>query len=171
MRSMRLVRQGAAAIAAAVAAGACVTNTPPAPPPAPQDAYVRAPFDSVWTAVVSYFADTRVPIGTIDKTSGLIASRAFTLPDDAVRAWANCGTTSSGESAVERLYSINNPPRLSADFNVFVQPRGDSTAVRVNLGLTGQARSPGGMVALTCVTNGKFEEGLIAHVRARAGRP
>lgn len=137
---------------------------PPAAPPAPTEHYVRAPFDTVWQRVVGFFADSRVPIRTIDKSSGIIASSGFELPFDLAQKWADCGKTSSGQTALDRLQEIHNIPSISADFNVFVRPAGDSTGVRVNVGMSGTADSPGGRVALRCVTNGEFEKALVAQV-------
>ncbi len=153
-----------------VAATACTTMVPPAPPPAPVERFIRAPFDTVWQRTVGFFADSRIPIRTIDKASGLIASTDFELSFDDAEAWADCGSTSSGEPTLSRLKAINNIPRIRADFNVVVQSWADSTGVRVNLGFTGTANSPAGVVPLTCVTNGRFEEALVKSISTGGAR-
>jgi hypothetical protein len=145
---------------------ACATVIPPARPLPPQDHYIQAPFDSVWQRTVGFFADSRIPIRTIDKESGIIASSSFELPFDQAQTWADCGKASTGEPTLARLQAINNIPQIQADFNVFIRKAGDSSAVRVNLGLTGSANSPAGKVPLQCVTNGKFEEALVNYVTA-----
>ena len=141
-------------------AAACATVIPPAEPPPPSDLYVPGSFDQNWQGVVEFFADSRIPIQTIDRSSGLIISNRFQLSPELVERWVDCGKASSGGSTIARLRAVNNFPTILADFNVLIRQRGDSTAVRVNLGMTGTARSPGGIVDLRCVTNGGFEEAL-----------
>lgn len=144
---------------------ACATIAPPRPV-TPTTTYIRLPFDTTWTRVVRFFADAQVPIQTIDRSSGVIASGPFRLPADRVEAWADCGTMSNGETAIARLAAIKNFPVITATFNVFLQPTRDSTSVRVNLGLDGTADSPGGPTKLRCVTNGAFERDLVASLAA-----
>ena len=147
----------------------CATVVPPAAPPPPKESFVAAPFDTVWQRAVAFFANSRVPIQTIEKSSGLIASTRFQMPFDQIEAWADCGNASSGGSTIARLKAINNLPTVLADFNVLLRPVGDSTAVRVNLGYSATVRAPAGMVQLQCVTNGAFEQALTAYVSGPAG--
>lgn len=146
-------------------AAACPA-TPPAPPPAPRDTYVRVPFDSAWQGVIAYFADTRVPISTLDKASGLVVSRDFVLSFPLLKLWGDCGKI--------RGYPVLDQARpfsatATADFNVFLRPAGDSTAVRVNFGLRGFAMN-GKFRDTPCVSNGKFEEGMIERIRKGPAR-
>lgn len=142
----------------------CPTVIPPAEPPAPETYYIQAPFESVWPRVVGFFADSRVPIQTIDKSSGIIASSQFELPASRVEQWIDCGMSSDGVPTVKKLKDINNFPRVLADFNVFIVPGRDSTGVRVNLGASATARAPGGIVPVKCVSSGAFERALVAHI-------
>src|SRR5216683_1655699 len=60
----------------------------------PRDAtVVNASFERTWSAVIDVFAERNIPIATIDKTSGLIATRpaAVAAPQDTVRTWVDCG--------------------------------------------------------------------------------
>jgi hypothetical protein len=146
-------------------ATACLGIKPPAQPPTPTDTYIRAPFDTTWQRVIGFFADSRVPIQTIEKASGLIVSTKFRLSDEQTLVWADCGRGRGGTAfeAVKRMGL--GLPLVLADFNVFVRPSVDSTAVRVNLTLNGENDlQVSGHTSMVCVTNGKFEQALIARV-------
>ena len=158
-----------------LAAAACAPVQPPAPAPAPQTAYVRAPFDAVWARAVQFFADTRVPISTIDKSSGLLVSKDFGLSAGLFKRWGNCGTLKDGSPAIKNVdaWLEKGMARAYADFNVFVRPDGDSTAVQVNSGIRAEALNPMAQNRLTpvnCVGNGAFERDLVEYIRANAGR-
>jgi SAM-dependent methyltransferase len=155
-----------ALVGTALLAMGCVTvQPPPVAPPSP-DVHVRAPFDTVWQRTVAFFADNRISIQTIDKNSGLIVSNGFLLTPTITREWVDCGTTSAGEPAVEMYYKNANPVSSAADFNVFVRPVGDSTVVRVNMGVHVTATTLGGPVPQQCVSRGVFERALYRHVGA-----
>ena len=150
--------------ALAVALVGCATLQPPAAVEPMKDVYVRAPFDSVWTRAVAFFADARVPISTIDRSSGLIASRAFTLDFAQLQLWGDCGSA-NGKPLLEQVNAA--VMRGSADFNVLVKPAGDSTAVRVNVGIQGSRMNPFAGNSFTpdhCVSSGAFERALIARL-------
>lgn len=156
-------------IALLVLSVGCLTMKPPTTPPVPTNSYIRAPYDTVWQRVIGVFADARIPIQTLEKASGLIASTRFRLSPAQVKQWADCGTAPAyGGITVLEYYERNHMPipDLLADFNVFVQPANDSTGVRVNLGLSSDAaaRTP---TTLTCVTNGKFEGALVNAIGGR----
>jgi uncharacterized lipoprotein len=141
---------------------ACATQVPPTELAPEPERIARAPFDSIWTRVIAVFADARIPIQTIEKASGLIVSRPFTLPDSLEREWINCGTLSTtNEDAITWMQKNNNTLDAAIDFNVFVRPLGDSTAVRVNAGVTATAMAPAGRVPFKCVSTGVFERQLL----------
>jgi hypothetical protein len=149
----------------------CSQVIPPATPPTPtpKSTYVKAPFDAVWSAVVEYFADTRIPIQTIDKASGIIASKGFELGPELRLSWMDCGTA-GGKPLVEQA---NDVMKANADFNVFVRPTGDSTEIRLNVGMNGSRMTPFAGNQYTeqkCISNGKFEEGLLARIAQRSNR-
>jgi hypothetical protein len=152
----------------AVATGGCATVVPPAKPPAPAEQYARAPFDTVWQRTITYFANSHLPIQTIEKASGLIASTRFSMQFTDLRAWADCGNASTGGTTLDRLDAIHNYPIAFADFNAIVHATGDSTSVRASIAITATVRAPGGMVPLRCVSNGQFEKALFAYVSTAA---
>jgi hypothetical protein len=148
----------------------CGSYTPPAAP-APVAYSVHAPFDAVWTEVVAYFADTKVPIQTIDKSSGLIATRAFQFNKVDSIQWLDCGQASMG--AMGFVHS----DQLLGDFNVFVRNFGDSVTVRVNLTATahnavetlGSTAGQTTDIPYPCVSNGRFEKELVERLKTAEG--
>ena len=103
----------------------------PAPTPVPHDAYIHAPYDAVWSSAVQYFADTRIPISTIDKASGLMASKDFSLSGDLIVRWVTCANKDGSPRAMKAENTDRamaaGMGRASADFNVFLRAAGDST--------------------------------------------
>lgn len=145
---------------------ACYPVRPPESAPAP-DATIAAPVDAVWSAVIEAFADVRVPIETIEKASGLVATRTFRLTFDQLKAWGNCGVA-NGKPLLEQVNA--QVMYGTADFNVFVRPTADGTLVRVNLGVQGYRMNPYQNNQFTpdvCVSSGAFERNLLAFVQAR----
>jgi hypothetical protein len=139
----------------------CTGIVPPPMPPVPSNTYVHVPFDTAWQRAIGFFADSRIPIQTIEKASGLIVSTKMRLSSSQVQRWADCGH--HGQTPALEFYRRSHfePRPMLADFNIFVQPAGDSTAVRVNLGLDIDMSPSTTGVALVCVTNGQFEKSLI----------
>jgi hypothetical protein len=149
------------ALPALFVVGACATTlTGPRirqePIPA---ATVHASFGRVWNAVIDIFADQNLPIRTIDRSSGFIATddlRVAVEERTALR-WADCGMDSFGAI-----------PAGHATYNVVV--RGDSitSIVRVTVRWTGIAnnRNP-----VECVSRGLWERDFEDEVKERAERP
>lgn len=107
------------AVLGCAAAPACVPSKPPAAPVVRQPTPVRASFGRTWDAVIDAFADQNVPIKTIDRSSGFIATDQLAVPE-ADSMDADCGT--AGEIKLVPLH---------ATYNVVV--RGDSTASSVRV--------------------------------------
>ncbi len=84
--------------------------------------YLAHPFDAVWTAVISTFAEKTWAIDNLAKDSGLITTDWLALTYQDGRRFCDCGKDLMGT------------PRTggSVKFNVFVQPSGDRTSVQVN---------------------------------------
>ena len=99
---------------------ACGASTlPPAPAaPAPREATeVAASMGRTWDAVIDMFAARNIPIRTIERASGIIATDQLSVGSEGER-WAVCGEGNGATLA----------PNL-AIYNVLV--RGDSTGSRV----------------------------------------
>lgn len=151
-----------------VALVGCAHIVPPTASTAPADRYVRVSFDTAWHRTLTFFTDNHVPIANVDRASGLLVSSQFTLPYDDLKAWADCGQSSQGGTALAALEAVHNIPRAIADFNVVEQGAGDSTAVRVSISLTVTARTPFGETQVACISNGHFEQALLARLGGSA---
>lgn len=80
-----------------------------------------ASFDSVWDAVIAYFATQNIPIKTIAKDSGVIFAETTAL-DSASSGFADCGKADIGVVIVANY----------ARFNVYVKRGEARQAVSVN---------------------------------------
>jgi hypothetical protein len=154
-------------LAFAALAGCSVRN---ATPYQMSDVRIPATFDAAWQGTVAYFADARIPIATIDKSSGLIASREVALTKDQMIKWLDCGDL-GGKSQAKNLAENWNLNAI-VDFNVFLRPMADSTAARVNLTVNAKSNTLFAKNAKAeCESSGVFEKTLVTQVTesARAG--
>jgi hypothetical protein len=112
---------------------------------------VRAPIDRAWNAAVDAFANHNIPIRTIERSSGLIATDALTVSDPAAFEWADCGAAGSKRWAP-----------TSAIYNVRV--RGDSSnstvIVTVRWSLIGTNPLTHDAYNIECQTTGRWENGV-----------
>src|SRR2546429_5928198 len=70
--------------------------SPPTTTAAPRSAMaVNASFDRTWTAVIDVFADRNVPIRTLDRTSGFVATDELRVGSEGAD-WADCGSGAGG---------------------------------------------------------------------------
>jgi len=113
----------------------------------------------VWNAVIDIFADQNIPIRTIDRASGFIATDELRVADDerTARGWADCGIDSFGAI-----------PAGHATYNVVV--RGDSitSTVKATVRWSGIANNTR---PVECVSRGRWEQNFEESVRERAERP
>ncbi len=140
-------------------ASACARPIPPQHV-APAEAMVHAAFEPTWTRAVAFFANNNVPVQTLEKASGLIASQSVDLSDTQRKAWIDCGKMSAFQAGI-LLANL----QTHTTFNVFARPMGDSTAIRVNLSVRAERMAIGSttrMESIECTSNGTFERGLMA---------
>jgi hypothetical protein len=139
----------------AVLACACGGSTPPPAPaaPAPREATeVAATMGRTWDAVIDMFAARNIPIRTIERASGIIATDELSVGSEGER-WAVCGEGNGATLA----------PNL-AIYNVLV--RGDSASSRVMATVRwtlGSATSD-----IECTSTRIWERELERAVKARA---
>jgi hypothetical protein len=121
----------------------------------------RAPagYDATWRALVRAFQAENVPLRTVAKDSGVIASDDFVSP---IGVYADCGRL--GEVAIEGEALVA--------FTVFVQPTADNaTDIQINAKMRTQAYRRGSSGRLRsdeiyqCVSTGRFEANLGDTVR------
>jgi hypothetical protein len=131
----------------------------PPEPPAPRTATrVAASFGKTWDVLISVFADRRILIQTLDRSSGLIIADAQPVAGK-TDSIADCGTTALGAS-----YRAN-----AASWNVVV--RGDSTQSTIKATVRFVAGAPTGTLytaAGECSSRGTWEIALERGVKSAA---
>ena len=125
----------------------------------PYRARTPAGYDATWRALVRVFQVENVPLRTVAKDSGVIASDDFVSP---IGVYADCGRL--GDVAIEGEALVA--------FTVFVQAASDGTTdIQVNAKMRTQAYRRGSSGRLhsdqvfQCVSTGRFEANLGDTVR------
>lgn len=119
---------------------------------------IAAGLDRTWNAVIDVFAERNIPIRTIDRSSGFVATEALAVAGVDSLPWADCGSGVSGEIR----------PQL-ATYNVRV--RGDSahSTVRITVRWSADVAQMTNQVNMAeCVTTGRWEAAAEKDVKARA---
>lgn len=127
---------------------------------------VSASFERTWRATIDVFAERNIPIATIDKTSGLIATTALSIdaPKDTVLTWADCGAT-TGIGGVEFTAT-------RATYNVLVRGDAPRSTVKVTVRWAfWQSFGAFGENSRDCVTKHVWERAAEADIKARAEKP
>lgn len=137
---------------------ACMRTIPPAPP-VPRDAMnVAAPFDRTWSAVIDVFAAKNIPIRTLDRSSGFIATDRLSVGSGTLgrepHPYADCGSAQL----------LGYYPPTDATYNIRVKGAASSSTVQVNVlwVSTIPPSSP------QCSTKGVWETELESAIKARA---
>ena len=145
---------------ALLAAVACAPPYQPPAPPVPRDATpVAAPFGATWDAVIDQFAANNIPVLTIDRASGFIATDELRAPAGQQRGeLADCGEPRG-------LVRPDEPTHVR--YNVLV--RGDSSRATVKATAAWRWVNPRAiMPELDCSTSHAWERAFEAAVKARA---
>jgi hypothetical protein len=125
-------------------------------PPAPRDAtHVGASAGQTLDVVVDLFAARNLPIQTIERVTGLVATDELTVGTEG-RTWADCG----------KLHSVLLGPDR-AIYSVLVRGDSATSSVKATVRWTYSAARRGG---IECSTNHAWEEGFEAAVKAQAER-
>ena len=149
-----------------VAAGlmGCHQVVPPQPA-APVMTVVAAPLDTAWDSIVRTMAANGLPIRTIDKASGLLATTDLQLDANQRLAYIDCGTA-GGKSLVQQ---VNNVMRARLSVTIYVHARGtDSTAVQTRVVVQGERMNPFAGNQYTpqaCRSNGRIEASVAEAAR------
>ena len=142
-----------------MALGACARLfiSPILPPPYRDQ--VEAPYDATWKALIRALAMENVPLRTVAKDSGVIASDDFVSP---IGVYADCG----------RLGNVVLEGEALVAFTVFAQSnRSGGTEIQVNAKMRTQAHRKGSSGRLRsdpvypCVSTGRWEANLGDTVR------
>lgn len=135
---------------------ACGQYVPPTPPAPRAATRVSASLGRTWDAVVELFATRSIPIRTMERASGFIATEQLYMTLDDSRRYADCGSPPPGAT----FYADR------ASYNVLV--RGDSSSSTVLVTTHFRESHDAGQ----CVSTGRWEREFETAVEARAeGRP
>jgi hypothetical protein len=143
-------RAGPALVLALVA---CYRYEPPKPAEPREGTLVRASHGETWDAVIDLFALRNIPIRTIERVSGIIATEALRVDPVEGAAWADCGT----------MGDVELTP-TTAIYNVLV--RGDSAESTVRT--TVNWSYAGDELNYECSSSHVWERNLEREVKARA---
>jgi len=147
-------------VTSVLVAAACNSYNPPTSVAPKTVLPVAASFDRTWEATIDVMAEQNLPIQSLEKASGLIATAPLTVSRDRGREWADCGSL--------RVWNTKYAPR-AAVFNVLV--RGDSVESRVQINIRFvtevEYKSTGTRGSADCISSGVFEKELAAAIRAR----
>jgi hypothetical protein len=144
--------------AALVLIAACYT--PPHAPTPREAAPVAASAGRTWDAVIATLGDRNIPIASMERASGFIASPTLTLETVRTRpkGLADCG----------RSFFSGAPEPTAATYNVLV--RGDSSAstIKVTASYVSTTTDSNGTQSVNCASTARFETEVEQAVRARA---
>lgn len=143
-------------LALVLAIAAC-TPVPPAPP-APHSAMdVAAPASKTWDAVIDVFASKNIPIKTMDRSSGFIATEEMQVPFTPRQEspYADCG----------KKMGIAQPP-THANYNIRV--KGDSSRSTVQVSVFWKDVNPAAHSSDQCSSKGVWETEAETEIKARA---
>lgn len=128
---------------------------PPAEPVPVAATPVAAPFAMTWDAVIDALASQNIPISTMERASGFVATQSLSV-GSAGAPWADCGYT-----GVARLHPDH------AIYNVRVREMGDSSTVQATVRFT-SGSGIGYDLLRECSTTGVWETTFAESVKARA---
>jgi hypothetical protein len=133
---------------------ACYRYQPP-PPAEPRDATsVNASMGETWDAVIDLFATRNIPIRTIERVSGIIATEGLSVDSADGLKWADCGRVGP------RQIHANN-----AIYNVLVRGDSANSSVRATVRWGRLSLKEGD---LECASSYVWERGLEEDVMTRA---
>ena len=115
------------------------------------------PKDAVWERAVEWFAARNMPIKTIEKDSGIIASERLYGQIGAqgqMGDWADCGKG-----------ALEVPVRQKVDLNVFVRSVGTGSTATVNTNFSETRRDINdAMRDVDCNSTGKLEADILLYM-------
>ena len=139
------------------------TVTPPKPDIVRTGTSVNASMGRTWDAVIEQFATSNIPIRTIERASGLIATEQLSVPAQYYKGgYYDCGSSLGTPNIAKH-----------AVYNALV--RGDSShaTVRVSVKYSGEGRDviAATVTSVDCTTQGRWETEFEAAVKAKAEAP
>lgn len=127
--------------------------------PPPHRGEIPAAYDVTWRALIRALAKENVPLRTVARDSGVIASDDFVTP---IGVYADCGRMGDARLEGEALVT----------FTLFVQPNSSGTTeLQVNTKMRSQGHRRGSSGSLKsqpvfqCASTGRWEANLLDTVR------
>jgi hypothetical protein len=135
----------------------CMMPVPPGPPTPHAAMDIAAPVAKTWDAVIDVFASKNIPIKTMDRSSGFIATEEMSVPftPRTESPYADCG----------KKMGIAQPP-THANYNIRV--KGDSTRSSVQVSVFWKDVNPAAGAATQCSSKGIWETEAEQEIKARA---
>lgn len=133
-------------------------------------------FDDVWNRVIDFFAESNIPVATLEKASGIIVASNVNIPETLVSVESEQGTIRDNNAWFVFPYEKHLiGGRAECSFNVRVREQGNGkTYISVNLGGIVGYKSVEFLNTLTlrkdvikqvvpsqCYSTGKFERDLL----------
>lgn len=133
----------------------------------PASNYYRS-YDEVWESLINLLADINIPIKTIEKASGIVATDEMNAPIPSVPPGARVETAYYDCGVPGGLSTING---VRARYNVFVRKLSDNdTSMRINVSYSGSHWLGNDFQGwVTCLSKGGLEEDLHARLKGRLG--
>jgi hypothetical protein len=157
---MAILQRRTARLLVAITSACATKNIPPGPPTPHEATEILASRGRTWDVVIEFFADGNIPIRTMDRASGFIATELLGVHSREATAWADCGRKVAGGFAPQDA-TLEIVPTL-AIYNVLV--RGDSSSSTAKI----TVRWSIGAGAGECSTRGRWEVEAEQDIKLRA---
>jgi hypothetical protein len=145
----------AATVAVILLISGCAQPRPPAPSPVREETVVNAGFAGTWDATIDHFAEDNIPISTIDRASGFIATTRLAVDRGTAAMASDCG---SGQGLAAGIRVV----ATQAIYNVLVRGDEESSTVRVTASWSNPEAS------WACTTTGVWETEMEGAIKRRA---
>jgi hypothetical protein len=144
------------------------TGTLLAERPIAASATIAAPPAVVWLAVKKVYADLDIPITLENPAAHQIGNQSFIktrrMAGESMTYWVDCGSGMTGQKAASyRIYGLSLT-------DVLPDP-GGGTKLQTTFSATGQDVEQGSSDRIACGTTGRFEQMVLARVKATVGKP
>jgi len=117
---------------------------------------IEGSFDKIWSAIIETFAEKNIPISTMEKVSGFIATEEMKFSS----SYADCGSSPVGI----KLTFWKDP---LGKFNVFVKMISEN---KFNITITANYRITGNGNVQNCTSTGELEIWFMATLREKLSK-
>jgi hypothetical protein len=143
------------------------TYTSPVQKDIQKTAYFDSDYDAVWSAVITWFADNKMPIGLIEKTSGYIVSGSIINQDNQM-TFCDCGKGGRIHTTTYKINVVvsNKEGKTKVKINTFWDADGNYDIVYSELKNEGYTKKYAHEYngKLTCYSNGAYEAQFFEYI-------